>query len=83
MVEELSPELFIYELYDSSGPYYLDNMRDEMESFGYCDGSRLAVRPKSDLYALMVIWKDGSKCWFHVDKKQLEDITKHSSKTFS
>ena len=74
MFEELSPELFTYELYDSSGPMLeLDDI--VKYSVGWCDAGRLQVRPRSGLLALMVEFPD-EKIWFHIDQKMLDLIMK-------
>lgn len=75
-VEELSPELFIYELYNPNGQWELDDALYAAVEFGYCDASRLYVRPRTDQYALMVTWGNGAKYWFHIDPKQLPLIRK-------
>lgn len=75
-LNEISPELFTYELYDSGLPYVLDAALCIDTDFGYCDASRLAVRPKSGLYALMVTWEDGEKGWCHIDERLLDIIRK-------
>jgi len=74
MIEEISPELFSWELYNGCGLWELDDAIYAADSFGYCDASRLRVRPKTGEYALMVTWHNGEKCWFHVDAKLLETI---------
>ena len=74
MVEELSPELFLYELYDSGGIQSVDDAIRSGASFGYCDASRLYVRPRSGLFALMVEWPNGDKFWFHIDNEMLKCI---------
>ena len=75
-VEELSPELFSWELYNMAGVWNLDDALYYAASFGYCDASRLLVRPKSGEYALMVTYTNGKKCWFHVTEKLLKLIRK-------
>lgn len=74
-LEELSPELFIYELYDSSGPLLDPNDVARM-AVGYCDASRLQVRPRNNLMALMCEDPDGNKFWFHVEPQEIERINK-------
>lgn len=74
-LEELSPELFIWELYDSGGPL-LDRNEVAQMAIGYCDASRLQVRPRSNLMALMCEDPEGNKFWFHVEPKEIEFITK-------
>lgn len=75
-LEELNPELFIYELYDSCLLHVLDDALYCAAGFGYCDTSRLAVRPRTGLYALMITWQNGEKNWCHVDARQLNIIRK-------
>ena len=74
MIKELDPELFTFELYDSAGVWLLDDALCCADSFGYCDASRLAVRPRTGEFALMIEWSNGTKCWFHVSRKMLDLI---------
>ena len=74
MIKELDPELFTWELYDSAGPFELDDALHVADSFGYCDASRLTVRPRPGEFALMIEWPNGEKFWFHVPPKLLEKI---------
>ena len=76
MIKELDPELFTWELYDSAGTWLLDDALHCADSFGYCEASRLAVRPRMGDFALMIEWANGKKCWFHVSSKLLELIKK-------
>jgi hypothetical protein len=74
-LEEISPELFLWELYNPNGMYELDDALCMHESsFGWCDASRLKVRPKAGEIALMVEWYNGTKYWCHADKKILDSI---------
>jgi len=75
-LEELNPELFIYELYDSCLLWNLDDALYCAAGFGYCDASRLAVRPRSGQYALMITWANGNKNWCHIDARMLKMIRK-------
>ena len=52
-LKELNPELFSYELYNSTGYWQIGTALNCAESFGYCDASRLLVRPKSGDYAFL------------------------------
>ena len=74
-LEELSPELFIYELYDSSGPLLDPNDVARM-AVGYCDASRLQVRPRKGLLALMCEDPDGNRFWFHASQREIDRINK-------
>lgn len=74
MLEELDPELFLWELYNANGLYELGDALCTDAKFGYCDASRLHVRPKPGEYALMVEWWNGTKYWCHADKRILESI---------
>lgn len=70
---EKSPEAFIYELYDAGWRYRFD-LPDGTWSVsasliakylvGWCDASRLAVRPRTDEFAFMCEI-DGERFWFH------------------
>ena len=74
-LEELSPEVFLLELYNPNGLYELSDalcMRES--SFGWCDASRLLVRPKSGEIAMMVEIYNGTKFWCHADNSILESI---------
>ena len=73
MLEELDPELFIYELYDSSGPM-MDTWDIAKYCIGWCDASRLQVRPRSDMIAIMLELPDGERIWFHWEPKALKAI---------
>lgn len=75
-LEEIDPELFLYELYDAEGLSYLDPHDLAVCSIGYCDAGRLLVRPKSGECALMVELPDHDKIWFHVDPKTIELINR-------
>lgn len=78
--EELNPELFTYDNYDWAwwdafdlGP--MDNHKKAIKKHcvGYCDGSRLSVRPKSGMYAIMCE-VDGRRFWFHIEDFVFERI---------
>lgn len=77
--EELSAERFAYELWEGNWAYrlgfdYCTDTNDfllkkfRVHFVGWCDGSRLAVRPKSDMVAVMCEDEDGDKFWFHIYK---------------
>ena len=65
-IEEISPELFTWELYNANLLHELSEAFYTADSFGYCDSSRLAVRPKEGMYGLMITWEDGTKHWCHI-----------------
>ena len=73
-IEELDPELFLSELYNPYGLYELGDALCVAASIGYCDASRLLVRPKPGEVALMIEWENGSKYWCHANKEILESI---------
>ena len=75
-VEEIDPELFLLELYNPNLLWELDVALYCAVEFGYCDASRLFVRPKPGEYALMITWGNGSKNWSHIDKRMLRIINK-------
>lgn len=79
-VEEISPELFLWELYNANGVFGLDDALHIAVKFGYCDAGRLAVRPKSGMLALMVEYEDGEKEWYHILPRMLESINKRLSR---
>lgn len=79
-LEELNPELFTWETYEYDFGHRLDrywNAYPEIFQFeefiaklkkniiGWCDPSRLSVRPKNEGIAVMCEDDDG-KFWFHV-----------------
>ena len=80
MLEELSPELFIWELYDNSALGMLDTDTLAEAAYGWCDASRLPVRPRKDLLALMIEYPDGERCWFHIDPKMKDLIEKRKKR---
>lgn len=73
-VEEISPELFPWELYNANGVQELDVALHIAVKFGYCDASRLLVRPRSGMLALMVEYEDGAKEWYHITPRMLKII---------
>lgn len=73
-LEEIDPELFSYELYNPYGINELDVALCVATRIGYCDASRLLVRPKAGMVAIMVEWEDGSKDWYHANTHILESI---------
>ena len=73
-IEEIDPELFLWELYNANGVYELDVALHIAVKFGYCDAERLYVRPKSGMLALMVEYEDGAKEWYHITPRMLELI---------
>ena len=88
-IPEIDPELFTYELYemnfgDRLGLYH--NMYPEVFEFenfikvlapsvvGWCDPSRLTVRPKAEGVTLMCEDEDGERFWFHALDKTAEAL---------
>ena len=80
MLKELNPELFSWELYNVAGMWHLDDAIRDAASLGYCDASRLTVRPRAGEFALMVEWNNGERFWFHVSAKLLHLIEKRLKK---
>lgn len=86
MLKELNPELFIWELWepgfwDSLDLTYaesmdIDNLIKAIKKYGvgYCNSTRLQVRPKDENYLAVMCEKDGRKFWFHVFKDDLLEI---------
>lgn len=82
-LEQLNPECFIYENYESNWWSLLDmdymtsmDVKNVMRTVrkyavGYCEGGRLALRPNSNSYAVM-FEKDGERFWFHIQKWEFE-----------
>lgn len=75
-LEELNPELFLWELYNSYGVHGLSDALHIAVRIGYCDASRLYIRPKSGMFALMVEYRNGVKEWYHITPRMLESIRK-------
>lgn len=75
-LDELNPELFTLEHYDSSMQWHLEDDLHFASRFGFCDASRLLVRPRSGEFALMIEWPNGEKCWGHTSARQLSIIRK-------
>lgn len=73
-LESIDPELFSLELYNPNGLHELDVALCIAASIGYCDASRLLVRPKEGEVALMIEWEDGSKYWCHANMDILDSI---------
>jgi hypothetical protein len=81
---EMNSECFTYENYESNwwSLFELDfpssletkNIKNIVDSYaiGYCDSSRVRVRPKIDTYAVM-FEKDGLRFWFHLEKWYFEE----------
>lgn len=80
MLEQIDPELFIYDYYSADGLAFLDSNDLARYATGWCDASRLRVRPRSGLLALMVEMHDGDKMWFHIDQKMLDLLQKRRAK---
>ena len=75
-IEEINPELFLWELYDSSMLQSLESWELACYAVGYCDASRLYVRPKSGELALMCELPDGEKIWSHIDQKMFDGLNR-------
>ena len=73
-LEELSPELFLWELYNANGIQCLSVDLHIAKSVGYCDASRLQVRPRAGMFALMIEFVDGTKHWFHGTEHTLKSV---------
>ena len=85
-IQELNPELFTWDNYeydygdrlnlDYRQSVDLKTMEREIKrrAVGYCQGSRLLVRPKSDMYGLMLEDDDHEKFWFHYPRTCLDRI---------
>lgn len=84
--EELSPIEFTYERYepdygnrlglDFRSSIDCDLMAREIRHrcIGWCDGSKLRIRPKSDMVAIMLEDDEFEKFWFHYPKVAFEMI---------
>lgn len=80
MLEQIDPEQFLYEYYCADGLAFLDSNDLARYATGWCDASRLRVRPRSGLLALMVETPDGDKMWFHIDQKMLSLLQKRRAR---
>ena len=79
-IPELSPDEFTWERYESNYGSRLNlDFRSSINNvvmareirnrcLGYCDGSKLRIRPKSDMVAIMLEDDDFEKFWFHYPK---------------
>jgi len=84
-LEKLDPELFTWETYDyyywntlGCGPFDDDlGQKIKQHAIGYCDASRLTIRPKTDFFAVMCETDDHKKFWFHIDQLYLEKLAGH------
>ncbi len=77
---ELSPDEFTWERYESNYGSRLNlDFRSSINNvvmareirnrcLGYCDGSKLRIRPKSDMVAIMLEDDEFEKFWFHYPK---------------
>ena len=84
-IEMMSPDEFRWDRWESDYGYRLnldygesiDNkrMRAVIASrcIGWCDGSRLSFRPKSDMVALMLEDDEFEKFWFHYPKESFSE----------
>ena len=75
-IEEINPELFLWELYDASMLQSLEEWELARYAIGYCDARRLYVRPKSDELALMCELPDGEKVWSHINQRMLDGLNR-------
>ena len=83
---QLSAERFTYEswepgFWDMLGLGYAESMEEDNliraikeYGIGYCNSSRLAVRPKDDMYVAVMCERDGIKFWFHVFKDDIREL---------
>ena len=75
-IEEINPELFLLELYDTYMLHAFDSWELATYAVGYCDASRLYVRPKAGEVALMCELPNGNKMWCHINKKMLDGLNR-------
>lgn len=75
-IEEINPELFLFELYEVSMLQSLESWELACYAIGYCDAGRLYVRPKSGEVALMCELPDGNKMWSHISKCMLDGLNR-------
>lgn len=82
-IEYLNPELFTYDNYESAywNRFDWDSSWDQTilistireRALGYCDGSRLSVRPNPEDYGVMFEDEYG-KFWFHISKNLIDSL---------
>lgn len=80
---ELNPECFTLQNYeagwwglldlDFSDSLTVSNVMRCVERYavGYCESSKVVLRPKPDSYVVM-FEKDGERFWFHIQKWEFE-----------
>lgn len=73
-LEEFDPEIFSKELYNAYGIWSVDTNLYIAARVGYCDASRLLVRPKCGEYALMIEFDNGARHWFHITSSMIIPI---------
>lgn len=73
-IQEINPELFLSELYDTYLLLAFNSWELPIYAVGYCDASKLCVKPKSDDVALMFELPIGNKLWCYTSKKMLDDL---------
>lgn len=49
-------------------------------AIGWCDGSRLTVRPRPETCGIMCETTDGVRFWFHIQRKTLDRLLKFQKK---
>ena len=64
---------FVYPIGDNGAGERKYHRAIAQYAIGFCDGSRLRVRPRSHCVGLMCE-KDGEKFWFHLEKETLNKI---------
>lgn len=89
MISELDPELFTWDLHeidfgDRLGLYhnhYPDTFENDnylravkKMAIGWCDPSRLSVRPRKEGIALMCEDENGERFWFHAFEKTAREL---------
>ncbi len=81
-----SAECFTYETWevgywDMLGLGYAESMEAENlfraikeYGIGYCNSSRLSVRPREDVYVAVMCERDGIKFWFHILRDDVSEL---------
>ena len=82
-MNELNPELFTYELYESNfwsrlNMRVCDYLDDEIKKhmIGWCPAERLSFRPRKGDIAVMCEDENSEKFWFHYSKTLLDHVQK-------
>lgn len=84
-MKKISPEKFLFEKYIGRVGYTINDVmttrhtaKPGVKFLGFCEASRLPVRPRAEGFALMAEMENGDVVWLHVE--QLPGITEKLSR---